>query len=59
MILLLVASLKGTLPSSVEATAMGLFLIVGSIPRYLLRVSIRLMWSRMVHHTGLFILHIM
>ena len=34
-------SLKGTLPSSVEATAMGLFLIVGSIPRYLLRDS---MW---------------
>jgi hypothetical protein len=43
------------LPSSVEATSMGLYLIVGSIPRYLLRVSMRHTCSRMVHLTGFFI----
>jgi hypothetical protein len=40
MILASVDSLNGTLPYSVDATAMGLFLIVGSCSKYLFRVSI-------------------
>ncbi len=41
-----------------EATAKGLFLIVGSILRYLLRVSILLMCWQMVHVIDFLMLHI-
>ena len=58
MILARVASVKGKLPISMEAAANGLFLIVGSIPKYLLRVSMWLTCWRMVHLIGSLTLHI-
>ncbi len=50
--------MKGTLPISVEATAKGLFLMVGRIPKYLMRASMQLMCIQMVHFTGFLMLHI-
>jgi hypothetical protein len=50
--------MNGTLPISVEATAKGLFLMVGRISRYLLRTSMRLMCIQMVHLIGFLTLHI-
>ncbi len=50
--------MKGTLPISVEATAKGLFLMVGRIPKYLLRAYMQLMCIRMVHLIGFLTLHI-
>jgi len=51
--------LKGTLPNSVDATAWGLFLIVGSNPRYLFRVSIRVTCDRILDFAGFFRFHSM
>jgi hypothetical protein len=52
MMLVSVVLLKGTLPNSVDATAWGLFLISGSNPMYLFRVSIRVTCARMLDFVG-------
>jgi hypothetical protein len=46
------------LPISVEATAKGLFLMVGRIPKYLLRASMQLMCIQMDHLIGFLMLNI-
>ena len=59
MMLASIVSLKGTLPNSIDTTAWGLFLIVGSNPRYLFKVSIRVMWARILDLVGFSRLHSM
>jgi hypothetical protein len=59
MMLASVVLLKGTLPNSVDATAIGLFLIVGSNPMYLFRVSIQVTWAQILDFVGFLRLHSM
>ena len=53
-----VALLKGMFQNSVEVTALGLFLMVGINPTYLLRTSIQTTCWPMVYLTGFLTWHI-